>query len=74
LIFKSTAIGFKLPISTELKVTEAPPNLKGDTATGGQKTVTLETGATVSVPLFVNEGDIIRINTATGEYRERVNK
>lgn len=74
LIFKGATIGFKLPITAELKVTEAPPNVKGDTATGGQKTVTLETGATIGVPLFVNEGDIIRINTETGEYRERVSK
>ena len=63
-----------MPISVELKVTEAPPNVKGDTATGGNKIITLETGATINAPLFVNEGDIIRINTETGEYRERVGK
>ncbi len=74
LIFKDQPMGFKLPILAELKVTEAPPSIKGDTATGGQKVVTLETGATINVPLFVNEGDIIRINTETAEYRERVNK
>ena len=74
LLFKDQPMGFKIPISAELKVTEAPPNIKGDTATGGQKTVTLETGATISVPLFVNEGEVIRINTETGEYRERVGK
>ena len=74
LLFKEQPMGFKMPITAELKVTEAPPNVKGDTATGGQKTVTLETGATISVPLFVNEGDVIRINTETGEYRERVGK
>lgn len=74
LIFNEQSIGFKMPLTAELKVTEAPPNIKGDTATGGQKAVTLETGATINAPLFVNEGDVIRINTETGEYRERVNK
>lgn len=73
-LFKDQPMGFKIPITAELRVTEAPPNVKGDTATGGQKTVTLETGATINVPLFVNEGDVIRINTENGEYRERVGK
>lgn len=72
LLFQERPIGFKFPITVELKVTEAPPGIKGDTATGGQKVITLETGATISAPLFVNQGDIIRINTETGEYRERV--
>jgi elongation factor P len=61
-----------MPITVDLKVIEAPPNVKGDTMTGGQKTVKLETGATINAPLFVNEGDIIRVNTETEEYRERV--
>jgi elongation factor P len=73
-LFKDQPIGFKMPITAELKVVEAPPNVKGDTATGGQKAVTLETGAVINVPLFVDEGDIIRINTETGDYRERVGK
>lgn len=72
LLFDEKPMGFKMPISVELKVIEAPPNIKGDTATGGNKTVTLETGTTINVPMFVNEGDIIRINTETGEYRERL--
>jgi elongation factor P len=72
--FKEQAIGFRMPITSDLKVTEAPPNVKGDTMTGGQKMVTLETGATINVPLFINEGEVIRINTETGEYRERVGK
>lgn len=72
--FEEKTIGFELPITVELKVTEAPPGNKGDTVTGGNKVVTLETGATITAPLFVNEGDIIRINTETGEYRERVGK
>lgn len=74
LLFQERPMGFQFPITVELKVTDAPPSIKGDTATGGQKTVTIETGATVNVPLFVNEGDTIKINTETGEYRERVNK
>lgn len=74
MLFGEQIIGFKFPITVELKVTEAPPNIKGDSATSGGKVVTLETGATISAPLFVNAGDIIVINTETGEYRERVNK
>ncbi len=74
LLFRDTPMSFNMPITAELKVTDAPPGIKGDTATGGQKTVTLETGATINVPLFVNEGDVIRINTETSEYRERVGK
>jgi elongation factor P len=73
-LFKDQPMGFRMPITAELRVTEAPPSIKGDTATGGQKNITLETGATINAPLFVNEGDVIRINTETGEYRERVGK
>ena len=62
----------KPPISVELKVVKAEPGLKGDTATGGTKPVTLETGLTVQVPLFINEGDVLKIDTRTGEYVERV--
>jgi elongation factor P len=72
ILFKESPIGFKLPITVDLKVTEAPPNVKGDTATGGNKSVVLETGASINVPLFINAGDVLRINTETGEYRERV--
>ena len=64
----------KIPVKVDLKVVEAPPNVKGDTATGGMKPVKLATGATVSAPLFINAGDVIRINTDTGTYTERVNK
>ncbi len=74
LLFGEQIVGFKYPIVVELKVTEAPPNIKGDSATGGNKVIKLETGANINAPLFVNEGDIIKINTETGEYRERVNK
>jgi elongation factor P len=60
-----------LPIKMDLKVTEAPPSIRGNTAQGGTKIVTLETGATIDAPLFVEAGDVIRINTTTGEYVER---
>ena len=56
----------------DLKVTEAHPAVKGDTAKGGSKQVVLETGATLQVPMFVKEGDIVRINTETGEYTDRI--
>src|SRR3990167_4064280 len=55
-----------------LKVKEAPPNTRGNTAQGGTKVVTLETGAPLDVPMFINEDDTIRVNTETGEYAERV--
>ncbi len=67
-------IGIKIPIKMELKVIEAPPAVKGNTAQGGSKLITLETGATLNAPLFINEGDIVRINTETGQYVERVDK
>lgn len=74
LVFDEKIIGIKVPIKMELKVTEAPPAVRGNTAQGGNKIVTLETGATINAPLFINEGDIVRINTETGEYVERVDK
>ena len=67
-------VTIKIPVKADLKVTEAPPGIKGDTATGGNKQVELESGATVNAPLFINAGDVIRINTDTGEYTERVSK
>ena len=72
--FGEKVIRIVVPIKMELKVTEAPPAIKGNTAQGGTKVVALETGAKISVPLFVNEGDIVRVNTQTGEYVERVEK
>lgn len=66
-------IGLKIPIKVELKVIESHPAVKGNTAQGATKEAILETGATIQVPLFVKEGDIIRINTEKGEYVERVN-
>ncbi len=67
-------IGLKMPIKVDLKVTEAPPAVKGNTAQGGSKEITLETGVTIQAPLFINEGDIVRINTELGQYVERVDK
>ncbi len=72
--FNNQIINIAPPIKVDLKVIEAPPGIRGNTAQGGTKTVTLETGAKVNVPLFINEGDIIRLNTASGEYVERVEK
>jgi len=74
LIFDERIIGLKLPIKMDLKVKEAPPAVKGDTRQGGSKQIVLETGAVISAPLFVNEGDIVRVNTQEGVYVERVDK
>jgi len=65
-------IGVELPIFVELEIVETQPGVRGDTATGGTKPATLQSGVTVQVPLFLNEGDIIKIDTRTGEYIERV--
>ncbi len=65
-------IGLKLPIKMDLKVTEAHPAVKGNTAQGGTKAVVLETGAEIQVPMFIKEGDVIRVNTDTGDYTDRV--
>lgn len=67
-------VGIRTPIKVELKVKETPPGVRGNTAQGGTKQAILETGVSVSVPLFINEGDTICINTETGEYVERVSK
>ena len=72
--FGEKIINVEIPVKMDFKVIEAPPAIKGDTAQGGTKSVTLETGAKVNVPLFINEGDIVRLNTTTGEYYERVEK
>lgn len=65
-------IGLKLPIKMEFKVKIAPPAVRGDTSKGGVKVITLENGTTLNAPMFINEGDTIRVNTETGEYVERV--
>lgn len=69
---KGNVFGIEPPTFVELEITETEPGFKGDTATGATKPAVVETGATIKVPLFVNQGDIIRIDTRTGEYMERV--
>ena len=69
--FKGRIIGIQLPNSVSLKVTACEPSVKGNTATGATKMATLETGYEVRVPLFINEGDVLRIDTRTGNYIER---
>ena len=71
-LFDNKPYKITMPIKMNLKVTEAPPNTRGNTAQGGNKVVTLQTGATVTVPMFVEVGDTIRVNTENGEYVERV--
>lgn len=70
--FQGALFRVKIPIKMDLKVVEAPPDVRGGTAQGGSKVVTLEGGATLNVPMFVKEGDTIRVNTETSEYVERV--
>ena len=72
--FKEKIITVNLPIKIQFKVIEAPPSIKGNTAQGGNKAVKIETGAMINAPLFVEEDDIIEVNTQTGEYSGRVNK
>ncbi len=72
--FEDKIFGVKLPIKVELEVKDAPPAVRGDTAKGGNKVIILETGASLTAPMFVNPGDIVRINTETGEYVDRVTK
>ena len=72
--FGDRIINIELPIKIDLEVTEAPPNIKGSTADGGTKTVKTETGLEVKTPLFIERGDIIRVNTEKGEYTERAEK
>jgi elongation factor P len=68
---KGDIVAIELPNSVELQVTETEPGFKGDRATAGTKTAKLETGVTIQVPLFINTGDIIKVNTRTGEYQEK---
>ena len=71
LSYKGNVFGVEPPYFVELEVTETDPGFKGDTATNATKPATLETGAEIKVPLFINQGDMIRIDTRTGEYMER---
>lgn len=73
-VFEDQIIGLRVPIKVDLKVTEAPPAVKGDTSSGGQKQITLETGAIISAPLFIQDNEIITVNTETGLYVGRGGK
>ena len=70
--YQGETIGVELPVTVDLEVTSTEPGFAGDTASGARKPATLETGLTVQVPLFVGEGDVVRIDTRTGEYQTRV--
>jgi len=73
-MYQGEAIGIQLPNTVELEVVETDPGLKGDTAAGGTKPATLETGAIVNVPLFINIGDVIAVDTRSKEYLKRASK
>lgn len=73
-VYDERIIGIKMPIKVELKVKEAAPAVRGNTSSSATKEVTLETGVKLQVPMFINEGDIIKVNTELGEYTERVEK
>ena len=70
--YKGELVGVELPIAVELEVVDTEPGFKGDTATAGNKPAKLETGITIQVPLFINTGDIIKVDTRNGSYLERV--
>jgi elongation factor P len=74
LYFNGKPIGIETDTFVELKVKETPPGIRGDTATGGTKQATMETGLVVSVPFHINEGDVLRIDTRTNEYVDRVHR
>jgi elongation factor P len=69
--YKEEIVGIELPVSVELEVVDTGPGFKGDTATAGTKPATLETGITIQVPMFINTGDIIKVDTRNGSYLER---
>ena len=73
LFYDGKVIAFKTPLFVELVITQSDPGVQGDRASGATKPATLETGATVQVPLFLNEGDVIKVDTRTSQYIERVN-
>jgi elongation factor P len=74
LFWRGAPVNIELPSFIEAEVTKSDPGLKGDTSSGASKPATLSTGATVQVPLFIKEGDVIRVDTRTREYVERVNR
>ena len=71
--YKGEIVDIELPVAVELEVANTEPGFKGDTASGGSKPAKLETGLSIQVPLFINEGDVIKVDTRTGEYLERSN-
>jgi elongation factor P len=71
LFYQEQIFGIEVPFFVELKVTDTEPGIKGDTASGGTKAATMETGLVVQVPFFINIGDVLRIDTRTGDYMER---
>jgi elongation factor P len=72
MFYDGQVLKVEAPITVELEVTQCDPGLQGDRSTGGTKPAKLETGVTVQVPLFINEGEVIKVDTRTGEYIERV--
>jgi elongation factor P len=74
LMYGDEPVGVELPAAVELAVEQTDPGMRGDTAQGGTKPAKLETGISVNVPLFINTGDMLKIDTRTGEYLERANK
>jgi len=72
LVFEDEVINVSLPIKINLKVTQAPPGIKGDRSQSGTKIVTLESGAKINAPLFIESGDVIEVNTESGEYVRRI--
>ncbi|HEY7535870.1 MAG TPA: elongation factor P [Thermodesulfobacteriota bacterium] len=74
LFYKGKTMGIELPITVDLEVIETDPGIRGDTATGGSKPAKLETGVTISVPLFIDVGDLIKVDTRNGTYIERIKK
>jgi len=74
LFWKGNPVNIQLPNYIEARITQSDPGVKGDTSSGATKPATIESGATLNVPLFLEEGEMIRVDTRTGEYSERVNK
>ncbi|MDP1760864.1 MAG: elongation factor P, partial [Deltaproteobacteria bacterium] len=72
LFFNQQPVGVEVPLFVELEVAQTDPGVKGDTAAGGTKPATLESGVTIQVPLFINEGDRVKVDTRTGDNIERV--
>ncbi len=71
LMYQETLLGINLPLFVELKIAETEPGMRGNTVSGGSKPATLETGAVIQTPLFINKGDLVRVDTRTGKYMER---